>query len=82
MEHVAGILEITPADVARLREFYGLDQPAWQRYGNWVSTIAQGDLGYSRTYRVPVTELMGPRLWNTFILSAAALGDEADAAHP
>lgn len=65
---------ITPEDVVRLREFYGLDQPAWKRYGNWVSSIAQGDLGYSRTYRVPVTELLGPRLWNTFVLSLAALG--------
>lgn len=66
--------KITAADVARLREFYGLDQPAWKRYGNWASTIMSGDLGYSRTYRVPVTDLMGPRLWNTFILSMGALG--------
>ncbi len=65
--------KITAADVARLREFYGLDQPTWKRYGTWVSTIAQGDLGYSRTYRVPVSELMGPRLWNTFVLSMASL---------
>lgn len=65
--------KITPEDVIRLREFYGLDQPAWKRYMNWVGTLAQGDLGYSRTYRVPVTELMGPRLWNTFILSLASL---------
>lgn len=65
--------KITPEDVVRLREFYGLDQPAWKRYGNWVSTLAQGDLGYSRTYRVPVTDLLGPRLWNTFVLSMAAM---------
>lgn len=64
---------ITAEDVARLREFYGLDQPGWKRYINWASTISQGDLGYSRTYRVPVTELMGPRLWNTFVLSLTAL---------
>lgn len=70
---IASNPKMTADDVVRLREFYGLDQPAWKRYGNWVRTIAQGDLGYSRTYRVPVTELMGPRLWNTFILSASAL---------
>jgi peptide/nickel transport system permease protein len=64
---------ITPEDVVRLREFYGLDQPSWKRYLNWASTLAQGDLGYSRTYRVPVSELMGPRLMNTFILSIGAL---------
>lgn len=65
--------KITSADVARLREMYGLDRPAYERYLNWVTTIVSGDLGYSRTYRVPVSEIMGPRLWNTFVLSAAAL---------
>lgn len=65
--------KITSEDVARLRSLYGLDQPSYVRYFNWVKTIAGGDLGYSRTYRIPVGELMGPKLWNTFILSFAAL---------
>lgn len=65
--------KITSEDIARLRDLYGLDQPAYQRYYNWVKTIATGDLGYSRTYRVPVQELMGPRLWNTFYLSFMSL---------
>jgi peptide/nickel transport system permease protein len=43
------------------------------RYGHWVSDIVKGDLGYSRTYRVPVEELIGPRLTSTFILSMIAL---------
>lgn len=64
---------ITSADVERLRSLYGLDQPTYKRYWNWVSTIAEGDLGYSRTYRIPVSELMGPRLINTFYLSILAL---------
>ncbi len=65
--------KITSEDIVRLKTLYGLDQPAYVRYGNWVKTIAGGDLGYSRTYRVPVGELMGTRLWNTFILSMIAL---------
>lgn len=65
--------KITSEDVARLRSLYGLDQPAYVRYGNWVADFAKGDLGYSRTYRIPVTELMGPRLMNTFYLSLAAM---------
>jgi peptide/nickel transport system permease protein len=70
---VASNPKMTTEDVARLKSLYGLDQPVYKRYGSWVSAIAVGDLGYSRTYRVPVQELMGPRLWNTFILSAASL---------
>lgn len=65
--------KITSADIERLRTLYGLDQPGYVRYFNWVSTIIHGDLGYSRTYRIPVSEIMGPKLWNTFILSMASL---------
>lgn len=65
--------KITSEDVARLRELYGLDQPAYKRYLNWAGSIVQGDLGYSRTYRVPVTELIGQKLVNSFILSMASL---------
>lgn len=71
---VASNPKITAEDVARLKSLYGLDQPVYKRYGNWIGNIVQGDLGYSRTYRVPVQELMGPRLWNTFILSFLSLG--------
>lgn len=65
--------KITAADVERLRSFYGLDQPIYKRYLNWVGDIVRGDLGYSRTYRIPVTEMMGPALTATFILSLATL---------
>lgn len=64
---------ITSEDIDRLRALYGLDQPVFTRYLNWLSDILSGDLGHSRTYRIPVTELMGERLLNTFILSASAL---------
>lgn len=70
---VASNPKITAEDVARLKSLYGLDQPVYKRYGHWVAAIGQGDLGYSRTYRVPVQELMGPRLWNTFLLSFISL---------
>lgn len=71
---VASNPKITAEDVARLKSLYGLDQPVYKRYANWIGSIVQGDLGYSRTYRVPVQELMGPRLWNTFLLSFFSLG--------
>jgi peptide/nickel transport system permease protein len=65
--------KITAADISRLREFYGLDQPTYVRYYHWVSELAQGDLGYSRTYRIPVSEMLGPSLQATFILSMLSL---------
>lgn len=71
---VASNPKITAEDVVRLKSLYGLDQPIYKRYASWMGSILSGDLGYSRTYRVPVQELMGPRLWNTFLLSAISLG--------
>ncbi len=65
--------KITSEDVVRLRTLYGLDQPAYKRYLNWADTIVHGDMGYSRTYRIPVSELIGPKLVNTFILSMTSL---------
>ncbi len=70
---VASNPKITAEDVARLKSLYGLDQPIYTRYGHWMGALLEGDLGYSRTYRVPVQELVGPRLFNTFILSALSL---------
>lgn len=66
--------KITPEDVIRLREFYGLDQPSYKRYMNWVNDIRHGELGYSRTYRIPVTEMLWPALKATAILSLLSLG--------
>lgn len=65
--------KITAADVVRLRSFYGLDQPLYKRYFSWVGDLANGELGYSRTYRIPVTEMIGPALSSTFILSSVSL---------
>ncbi len=64
---------ITSEDVARLKALYGLDQPVYKRYAMWAGDLLKGDLGYSRTYRIPVTEILGPRLINTFVLSLSSL---------
>ncbi|MBP9708045.1 MAG: ABC transporter permease [Oligoflexales bacterium] len=63
---------IKPEDVERLRTLYGLDKPIYERYANWIETIFAGDLGYSRTYRIPVADIIGSRLLNTFVLSTLA----------
>jgi peptide/nickel transport system permease protein len=65
--------KIRPEDVERLKKLYGLDLPVYTRYFNWLGEFVQGNFGYSRTYRVPVMEIMGERLLNTFYLSFSAL---------
>lgn len=65
--------KITSADIDRLKSLYGLDQPVYKRYLSWMGQAIQGDLGYSRQYRIPVTEIIGPNLVNTFWLAISAL---------
>jgi peptide/nickel transport system permease protein len=39
-----------------------------------MGQVLRGNLGYSRHYKIPVTELLGPRLENTLILAGLAVG--------
>ncbi|MFD1378642.1 ABC transporter permease [Fodinicurvata halophila] len=64
---------LTAADAQRLKALYGLDQPFHERYWNWLTSALSGDLGYSRLFAVPVTEVLLPRLGNTLLLMFAAL---------
>jgi len=55
--------------IAFLREQYGFDKPLWEQYGLWVLGMLQGDFGYSFEYSLPVNEVVGDRLWLTFVVS-------------
>ena len=70
---ISGNPKLTAADALRLRALYGLDLPVWQRYLNWLGALLGGDLGYSRLYHQPVTEVLWPRLGNTLILMGSSL---------
>lgn len=63
----------TPDNLEQMKKNLGLDQPITVRYWKWASSFATGDLGYSRTYRLPVGEILVPRLLNTMYLSLASL---------
>ncbi len=65
--------KITSEDIARLKKIYGLDRPSYLRYFSWLKNILSGDLGYSRTYQIPVENIIWDRLLNTFYLSMSAL---------
>jgi peptide/nickel transport system permease protein len=65
--------DFTYEDYMRLRAIYGLDDPVYIRYFKWATQVVQGNLGYSRQYKIPVQNLVLPRLQNTLILSISAL---------
>jgi peptide/nickel transport system permease protein len=56
-----------------LREQYGLDKPMPEQYWYWLIGMLQGDFGYSFEYDLPVTEVVGDRLFLTIIISTATI---------
>ncbi len=59
----------TPEAVAALRHQFGLDQPALQRYLQWLFHIVGGDFGMSLSNSLPVSELIETRLPNSLMLA-------------
>jgi len=55
--------------IETLRAEYGFDLPPVQRYFHWVAGMLQGDFGYSFEYQLPVTDVVGDRLWLTILVS-------------
>ncbi|MCZ2496574.1 ABC transporter permease subunit [Xylophilus sp. Kf1] len=65
--------DASPEAVRALALQLGLDQPAWQRYLDWLQALLRADLGTSASYGVPVAELIGERLQLTLPLALAAM---------
>jgi peptide/nickel transport system permease protein len=62
-----------PETLAALRSELGLDVSKIDRYFTWVTGMVTGDFGTSYTYRTPVSQMIGDRLWVSLPLSLYAL---------
>lgn len=58
--------------IDELARDFGLDRPWYVQYGYWLANILRLDFGYSWSFKVPVTDLIGSRLFTTFLLSLSA----------
>ncbi|UVC06978.1 ABC transporter permease [Rhizobium sp. TH2] len=61
--------DVDMAEIAELRAEYGFDKPPVIRYFYWVAGMLHGDFGYSFEYQLPVSEVVGDRLWLTMLVS-------------
>ena len=57
------------ADIERIREQLGLNEPLWTQFGIWLSGVLRGDLGYSFYLNKPVLELIVQRFEPTLSLA-------------
>ena len=64
---------VSPAMVAELKRFFGLDQPWWRQYAIWIGGLAHGDLGTSWRTGKPVIALILERLPVTIELTGLAV---------
>jgi peptide/nickel transport system permease protein len=65
--------QASPADVERIRQSLGLDQPFLIQFGNWLGHILRGDLGTSIFTNLPVTAMIAQRIEPTVSLMAITL---------
>ncbi|MBW6422392.1 ABC transporter permease [Rhizobium sp. XQZ8] len=61
------------SEIDELRARYGFDQPEPIRYLRWVTGMLVGDFGYSFEYRMPVSDVVGDRLWLTILVSTVTI---------
>ena len=62
-----------PADVQRIRQQLGLDQPLHVQLAIWLGHVLRGDLGTSIFSGLPVTTLIGQRLEPTLALTVCTM---------
>lgn len=66
--------QVDEAQIAALRERYGLGQPFYIQYGKWITGILlRNDWGQSMEWQKPVKELIWDRLGWTIVITGAAL---------
>jgi len=62
-----------PAKIEFLRAEYGLDRPLLEQYLIWLFGMLQGDFGYSFEFELPVSQVVGDRLYLTMLLSICTI---------
>ncbi|MBV8850100.1 MAG: ABC transporter permease [Methylobacteriaceae bacterium] len=65
---------VDPAQIAKLRQIYGLGDPFYIQYGKWIwGIISRGDFGYSFEWNQPVARLIWSSMGATLLISLLSL---------
>lgn len=71
-QYVLSVGNVSPEQRAELEEYWGLNDPPVERFGNWAQAILHGDFGNSLLYRRPVIEVIKEKFVNTLALMMCA----------
>jgi peptide/nickel transport system permease protein len=64
--------QVSEDTIRHYERIYQLDKPIVLQFLHWVKNMARLEFGYSFHFNVPVTRIIGDRLFNTFLLSLAS----------
>jgi peptide/nickel transport system permease protein len=59
---------VPPEQIAEMRRNFGLDQPLYRQFLDYLRNTAHGDLGISWQHHTPVSSLIAERIWPTVLL--------------
>jgi peptide/nickel transport system permease protein len=62
-----------PEDLERMREMFGLNDPWYVAYFEWLGRVVTGDLGMSLSRNAPVARIISERVGPTLMLSVTSL---------
>jgi peptide/nickel transport system permease protein len=65
--------DMTPAQIAALREYYGLDKSLFAQFFSWIGGLFQGNLGFSARAHLSVSELSANSLPVTIELAVLTI---------
>lgn len=63
---------MTKEQVAHLKELYGIDDPVYIRYFNWIKGAIRFDFGDSFVHQMPVSKVINTYVWNSFGIALVA----------
>lgn len=59
--------------INKMRAKFGLDKPPVEQYFIWLKNFLTGEFGISFRHKLPVSELIGDRIGNTFFLGVTSI---------
>ncbi len=62
---------VDASQIEFLRQTYGLDKNLVEQYFFWLGNALRGDFGYSFEYSMPVTDVVGDRMFLTILVTFA-----------